>query len=114
MEAYRLMEKIPWVPHPTASGVQIKPFISQKEHGLNVTCMLVRIPVGKEVPEHIHANQDDILYPLVGKGIMWVDGAGEFPLVPGIIVKVPKGIKHKIRDITEELQIYDVFCPALL
>jgi len=72
------MEKIPWVSHPIAEGVQIKPFISEKEHGLAVTCMLVKIPAGKGVAEHIHPNQDDILYPLAGRAAMWVDGAGKF------------------------------------
>ncbi len=114
MEAYRFMEKIPWVPHPIAEGVQIKPFISQKEHGLGVTCMLVRIPAGKEVGEHIHSNQDDILYPLTGRAKMWVEGTGEFSLEPGIVVRVPKEIKHRIFAVTQDLLIYDVFCPALL
>ena len=114
MKAYRLMENIPWVPHPIAEGVQIKPFISQKEHGLGVTCMLVRIPAGKEVSEHLHSSQDDILYRLTGKARMWVDGTGEFSLEPGIVVRVPKGIKHRIFAVTQDLVIYDVFCPALL
>jgi quercetin dioxygenase-like cupin family protein len=114
LEAYRLMERIPWIPHPTAEEVQIKPFISQKEHGLGVTLMLVKIPAGKEVAEHIHPNQDDILYPLAGKSAMWVDGAGKFSLEPGIVVRIPKGTKHKIYEVTEDLLIYDVFCPALL
>lgn len=114
MEAYRLMEKIPWIPHPTAEGVQIKPFISQKEHGLGVTCLLVRVPVGKEIGEHTHATQDDILYPLAGKARMWVDGTGEFSLEPGIVVRVPKGTKHKIFGATQELLFYGVFCPATM
>jgi quercetin dioxygenase-like cupin family protein len=114
LEAYRLIERIPWIPHSTAEGVQIKPFISQKEHGLGVTCMLVKIPAGKEVSEHIHSNQDDILYPLTGKARMWVEGTGEFSLEPGIIVRVPKGTKHRIFGATQDLLIYDVFCPALL
>ena len=45
---------------------------------------------------------------------MWVDGTGEFLLQPGVIVRVPKGIKHKITEVTEDLLIYDVFSPALL
>jgi len=59
-------------------------------------------------------TNDDILYPLAGKGAMWADGVGKFPLEPGIIVRVPKGIKHKGFDVTEELSICDVFCSALL
>ena len=36
MEAYRSVEEISWISHPTAQGVKIKPLISEKEHGLNV------------------------------------------------------------------------------
>jgi quercetin dioxygenase-like cupin family protein len=114
MKIHRLVDNISWIPHPTASGVRIKPMISQKEHGLDVTCMLVNIPVGKEVPEHIHDDQDDIIYPLQGKATIWVDGSGTFSLEPGVIVKVPKGIKHKVYNTTEELLVYDVFFPALM
>jgi mannose-6-phosphate isomerase-like protein (cupin superfamily) len=114
MEAYRSVEEISWISHPTAQGVKIKPLISEKEHGLDVTCMLVNIPVGKQAPEHIHEEQDDILYPLQGRAVMWVDGTGNFSLEPGVIVRVPKGVKHKIFDVTENLLIYDVFCPALI
>jgi quercetin dioxygenase-like cupin family protein len=94
--------------------VRIKPLVTEKEDGLNVTCMLVNAPAGKEVPEHIHEKQDDIIYPLKGKGAIWVDGVGTFPLEPGFIVRVPRGVRHKVSDIKEELLVYDVFFPALL
>jgi quercetin dioxygenase-like cupin family protein len=113
LEVCRLLDNIPWMPHPTAEGVRVKSYISQRGHGLDVTCMLVNVPEGKEVAEHVHPAQDDILYPLGGKATMWVEGTGEFALEPGIVVRVPKGTKHKIFDVTEELLILDVFCPAL-
>lgn len=108
------IEDIPWVPHPVIQGISIKPLISNKEHNLNVTCMLVNVPAGKEVPEHIHAEQDDILFPLQGKAVMWVEGVGDFSLEPGVIVRVPKGRKHKITNVVAELLVYDVFFPALI
>ncbi len=114
MDAKRLVDELPWLPHPTASGVKIKPLISKKEHGLDVTCILVNVPPGIEVPEHIHEKQEDILYPLKGRAEMWVEGTGNFSLEPGVIVRVPKGTRHKIFDVTEDLLIHDVFFPALI
>ena len=114
MEIYRTVEKLPWIPHPTASGVKIKPIITKAAHGLDVTCMLVSVPAGETVPEHIHAEQDDILYPLEGKGVMWTEETGDIPLISGVIVRVPKGVKHKVFDVSADLLIYDVFCPALM
>jgi len=114
MKHHRLLDSISWQPHQFIPGVRIKPMITQKEHQLGLTCMLVDVPAGIDVPEHIHETQDDILYPLSGKGIMWIDGEGEFPIEPGLIIRVPKGTKHKIFSVTEALLIYDVFFPAVI
>ena len=114
MEIWKRVDDVPWRPHPVAKDVSIKPLVTQSEDGLNVTCLLVRIPVGKEVPEHTHAEQADILYPLQGRGEIDVEGSGSFALEPGVAVRVPKGIKHKISKVTAELLIYDVFQPATM
>jgi len=90
------VEELEWQPHKTVKSVEIK------------------IGRGLEVPEHIHEDSDDILYPLSGKAKMWVEGSGEFSLEPGVIVRVPQGTKHRIYDVSEDLLIYDVFWPALL
>ncbi len=66
MHVQRSIEDIPWEQHPTAEGVEVKALVTWKEHGAGVTCMLVRIPTGKEALEHVHADQDDILFPLSG------------------------------------------------
>lgn len=108
------LAEIEWIPHPVAKGVTIKPLITKKDNGTDVSCILVRIPKGVDVPEHVHEEQDDILYPLNGRAIMTVDGGGSFPLEPGCIVRVPKGTKHKIENVSEELLLYDVFWPALM
>jgi mannose-6-phosphate isomerase-like protein (cupin superfamily) len=105
---------ISWRPHPVIKGVTIKPLATKKEDDLNVTCMLVRIPAGTDIPEHIHEEQVDILYPIQGRAEMVVEGTGQFALKPGIVVRVPKGTKHKIFNVTEELLIYDVFQPPTL
>lgn len=114
MEICRSVDSISWRSHPVARGVSIKPLVTKKEDGLNVTCMLVKIPAGAEVPEHIHEEQVDILYPIRGQAEMHVEGTGTFALKPGIVVRVPKGTKHRIFNVAEELLIYDVFQPPTL
>ncbi len=108
----RIVEDIAWVSHKLSPEAKTKTMISKKDDGLDVSCVLVDLPVGVEIPEHIHDQQDDILYPLKGKATMWVDGTGFFTLEPGVIVRVPKATKHKIIDVVEDMVIYDVFSPA--
>jgi quercetin dioxygenase-like cupin family protein len=103
-----------WEPHPLAEGVEIKPLVTKRDHDLNVSCILVKIPSGIEIPEHTHDDQVDILYPIRGKAEMFVEGEGDIFLEPGVVVRVPRGAKHRIFKVTEELIIYDVFHPATI
>jgi len=114
MEICTHTDSLSWAPHPIAEGVEIKPLVTKKNDGLDVTCVLVKIPAGKEIPEHIHEAQADILYPLQGSAQMYVEGAGSFQLKPGMVVRVPMGARHKISNVTEALLIYDVFQPATI
>jgi quercetin dioxygenase-like cupin family protein len=114
MEIRKSVGDISWRDHPLVKKVSIKPLVTKSEDGLEITCMLVKVPAGIEIPEHIHEEQVDILYPLQGKAEMEVEGAGIFPLKPGVVVRVPKGTKHSIFNVTEELLVYDVFQPATL
>jgi quercetin dioxygenase-like cupin family protein len=114
MDICTKIDQLDWVPHPLAEGVTIKPLVTKRDHDLNVSCILVKIPAGIEIPEHTHDEQVDILYPIRGKAEMFVEGAGNFSLEPGVVVRVPMGAKHKIFDVAEELVIYDVFHPATI
>ena len=105
-------EEVGWKPHPIARGAEIKHLVTKREHKSDVTCMLVIVRKGVVIPEHTHAEQDDIIYPLSGRAKMWVDGIGEFELKRGVLVRVLKGTKHKVYDVTEDLLVYDVFSPA--
>ena len=107
-------KEIDWGPHPTVKDVKIKPLLTKKDHKTDMTVVLVNVKEDVIVPEHIHDEQDDILYVLSGKGKMWVDGIGEFELQKGKLVRVLKGTKHKIYDVKENLLIYDIFIPATI
>ena len=111
MDVYREKD-LQWAPH-VAKDVERKIFISKKENQVDVTCMLVRIAKGAEIPEHVHDTQHDIVYVLQGKFKFWVDGV-DYDAEKGTLVRVPPGIKHRLYDVQEEVIYYDVFVPPTL
>lgn len=101
--------------HPTFDGVKIRVVFSREEHGAAATIVLSRIPVGVAIPEHVHEGSDDILHILRGRATMEIragDGAETFSLVPGLVVRVPMNTPHRIFDVAQELELFDVFAPA--
>ena len=115
MEVLFTTDSLAWVPHPTVSDVFIKKIITMEKFGQeSPSIIVVRIPVGVVVPDHIHKNSEDILFILSGVGTMWIDGVGEVPLRKGNVVRVPRNTNHRIFDITEELLVYDVFSPGIM
>ncbi|MGB9698309.1 MAG: cupin domain-containing protein [Thermodesulfobacteriota bacterium] len=104
--------ELPWQPHPFLP-IQIKPFLTQKDDQSPLTCFLVKIPAGDEIPVHIHETQEDIIFILAGQGKMWIEGEGEFPISKGSFIRVPKNTRHRIFDVQEEILNFDVFVPPL-
>ena len=112
MDIVKKEKELSWEPHPSLP-IQIKPFLSKKADRADVTIFLVKLPVGKEIPEHVHETQEDIIFIVAGKAKMWIDGVGDFTLDPGTFVRVPKNTRHRMYDVTEEILNYDVFTPPL-
>jgi quercetin dioxygenase-like cupin family protein len=112
-QVYKEKEKIKWESHPLSSKVKLGYLLTKKDDGVKVTCILARIPKGEMVPEHTH-KVHDILFPLSGKAKIWIKGLGELELKKGVLVCVPPEIAHKIYDVTEDLEVYDVFSNAIL
>ncbi|HOO89500.1 MAG TPA: cupin domain-containing protein [Syntrophales bacterium] len=108
-------EQLPWENHPTAHGVSIKKIITTQQFGEDSpTILLIKIPVGVGVPEHVHEGSEDILFIVAGQATMWIDGTGNVKLQKDTVVRVPRDTKHRIFDVTDELLIYDVFSPGFM
>lgn len=108
-------ESLPWVAHPTVENVSIQKVVTTERFGMDgPTILMVKIPDGAEVPEHVHEGSEDILFILSGTATMWIDGVGEVSLQKGRVVRVPRGTKHRIFDVSDELLIYDVFSPGIM
>ena len=106
------VEDVNWEPHPFLD-IEIKKLVSKEKDDAEVTILLAKLPKGQTIPEHVHEESDDILFPLEGKGKIVIEGAGEFPLTPGVLVRVPKNTKHKVTA-EEDLLVFDVFAPPML
>ena len=81
--------------------IQIKNLLTRKDDRADITIFLVSLPAGKEIPEHVHETQEDIIFILAGKAKMRIEGVGEFNLEKGAFIRVPKNTKHRIYDVTE-------------
>jgi quercetin dioxygenase-like cupin family protein len=112
MKCVKREKELQWSPHPFLP-IQIKNFLTRKDDQGDITIFLVSIPAGKEIPEHVHETQEDIIFTMAGKARMWIDGVGEFVLEKGTFIRVPKNTQHRIYNVTEDILNYDVFTPPL-
>jgi quercetin dioxygenase-like cupin family protein len=106
-------EQLPEEPHPFLRGVRMRTLLSRRDDGADATCFLVRCRVGSEIEEHVHEEQDDIIYILEGEATMWIEGIGEFPLIPGTFIAVSRGRRHRTYDVREDLLFLDTFTPPM-
>ena len=113
MEIVKRINEIIEEPHPFLKGVTMKTLLSKRDDGAETTCILVKCDKGSMIEEHIHPDQDDIIYVLEGEATMWIEHFGETKLESGTFLSVPKGKRHRTYDVKKDLIIYDVFAPPI-
>lgn len=101
-------DAIAWAPHPEFAGVRIAWLARRAELGVPYSCALLEMADGAQIPEHIHASEDDVLYVLKGRARMTVGGE-EVALVKGSFLRVPKGTPHRPYGFADGFTIYDVW-----
>ncbi|MGD0642874.1 MAG: cupin domain-containing protein [Roseiarcus sp.] len=87
--------KLVWSAHENFPDVRLGWLMRPSARGAPVSCALVQIPDGANVPEHVHAGEDDILYVLHGSARMAIEGAGEMTLTAGDFLRIPAGSRHR-------------------
>lgn len=112
-QVYKDTTELEWVSHPLNENVKLAFILTQKNDQVNVTCLLAKVPKEEDIPEHTHPVHD-IIYPLSGKGKIWIKGLGDLELKKGVLVSVPPKVPHKVYEVTEDMEIYDVFSDAIL
>jgi quercetin dioxygenase-like cupin family protein len=61
-----------------------------------MTFGIVEIASGARNPLHLHPNCAEFLYVLSGSGEHFLEGE-VFPIKPGSLVQIPRGVKHWAR-----------------
>lgn len=100
-----------WEQHPFLD-VKIKKLVTKEKDGADVTIFLVKLSKDQEIQEHVHETSDDVLFPLEGKGKIYIQGSGELELFPGVLVRVPRNTKHRVYA-EEGLLYFDIFAPPM-
>ena len=110
---YKQIDAIKWGPNPVNENVRMGEILTKRDDNVEISAFKAICPKGEVVPEHTHPVYD-ILFPLSGKGKIWIKGLGDFELKNGVVVCVPPGAVHKVYDVTEDLEVYDIFSGPIL
>jgi len=91
MKTARFLRRDPAEVKPWAETCgQIRCLIEEKD-GASAEVHQVEI---REAKLHYHERTDEVYYVVAGEGTMQLDGE-EIELHPGVVVYVPRGVRHK-------------------
>jgi quercetin dioxygenase-like cupin family protein len=111
-KVFKKESEVPWTPHDMVKQAQLQFLYTKEKDGSPMTVAKVHLEKGVTLPDHRHPEQPDLIYPLKGKATMFIEGIGEFPLEPGMVVQVPPNALHSIRNVEKDFIMYNVWAPA--
>lgn len=79
-------------------------------HDPALAASILHLPAGGQVPEHVHAQESEILYLLAGSGTMTVNGVA-LPVGPTSVVQIPKGARHGFTA-AADVRAVQIYTPA--
>ena len=110
---YKKPSEVEWEPHFMTDDGKIKWIYTKEKDDSSITVMQIRLTEEPIRPYHVHPDQPDLIYILEGKATMFIDGVGEFPAEAGMVVQVPRNTTHAIRNVEEDILLYNVFAPGI-
>lgn len=73
--------------------------------------VLMSVPPGGEIGQETHADNDQILFFVGGRGEVVFEG-GRQPVSPGTVVVVPAGTQHNfLANTAEALKLFTIYAP---
>jgi len=88
-------------PKELPGGGIFQPIVTREITNLDVTISKARFCPGTGHRWHSHEHEDEILFVLSGKGIMYFDDY-EINYYPNMVITIPKGAKHQNINTGEE------------
>jgi quercetin dioxygenase-like cupin family protein len=61
--------------------------------GAPIAASILQLDANAKVPEHVHANETELLYILVGSGTMAINGQ-DIAVTPTSVIQIPPNTKH--------------------
>lgn len=110
---FKKESEVEWEPHFMTENGKIKWIYTREKDDSPITVMKITLGKGVTLPDHVHRDQPDLVYVLEGRATFFIDGVGEFPAEPGMVIQVPPNTPHSIRNVEKDLTIYNVFAPAI-
>ena len=110
---FKEMSKVEWEPHFMTDNGQLRWIYTRERDDSPISVVEVLLRKGVTLPDHVHRDQPDLIYVLDGKATMFIEGEDEFPLEAGKVVLVPPNTLHAIRNVEEDLYVYNVFSPPI-
>lgn len=104
--------EIPWSPHPSFPGVELKHILTAQHTDGQFSFHLVRIAPGKKIGVHVHQTQLETHEVIAGGGACVNQGTA-LPYAPGTISIFPMGQPHEVTAGPEGLYLFAKFIPAL-
>ena len=87
-------------------------FLARTADTPRFTFAIIEIAAGRELEEHIHADEDDAFYIMEGE-MTFTLGGEEVGAPPGTFVLVPPGVVHSFRnDGTAAVRMLNIHAPA--
>lgn len=103
---------IPWLKHPSFTGVELKHILTSEETDGAYSYHLVRIAPNCSIGEHIHETQLETHEVIAGNGACINEGTA-ISYEPGVISIFPAGIPHEVNAGENGLYLFAKFMPAL-
>ncbi len=95
-------------------GGEVRRIVTKEKTGMDLTFSKAFAPTGAGHDMHCDADQDEVIFCLQGGGTMTVEGHGDIKYSPGMVIVIPRGVKHCNKNTTDrELHVVTMFNPAL-